>query len=70
MHEPRLQLAWNELDEDKRNEKFINSFKLSGLVNNDTSVIEAFDNRMEPNYTSDIIPVAMKRMAVIEAVVK
>lgn len=61
VHEPRLQLAWNELDEDKRNEKFINSFKLSGLVNNDTSVIEAFDNRMEPNYSSDIIPVAMKK---------
>ena len=61
VHEPRIKLAWNQLSEDKRNTEFINSFKLSGLLNSDTSVLDAFDTRLEPSYNSDIVPLGLKK---------
>ncbi|MCG7341505.1 helicase-exonuclease AddAB subunit AddB [Staphylococcus auricularis] len=61
VHEPRLDLAWNELDETKRNQKFLQSFKLSGLVNEDPTVLEAVDSRLEPSFKSDIVPVGLKK---------
>lgn len=61
VHQPRIKLAWSEIDKEKRNKEFINSFKLSGLINDDESVIEAVDTRIEPNYTSDIVPIGLKK---------
>lgn len=61
VHEPRIKLAWNQLSEDKRDTEFINSFKLSGLLNSDTSVLDAFDTRLEPSYNSDIVPLGLKK---------
>ncbi|MEB8125361.1 MULTISPECIES: helicase-exonuclease AddAB subunit AddB [Staphylococcus] len=61
VHEPRIKLAWNQLSEEKRDEAFINSFKLSGLLNSDESVLDAFDTRIEPSYTSDIVPLGLKK---------
>ena len=61
VHEPRIKLAWNQLSEDKRKTEFINSFKLSGLLNSDTSVLDAFDTRLEPSYNSDIVPLGLKK---------
>ncbi|MFJ1813571.1 helicase-exonuclease AddAB subunit AddB [Staphylococcus saprophyticus] len=61
VHEPRIKLAWNQLSEDKRDTEFINSFKLSGLLNSATSVLDAFDTRLEPSYNSDIVPLGLKK---------
>lgn len=61
VHEPRIKLAWNELNETKRDTEFIQSFKLSGLLNSDDAVLEAFDTRLEPNYNSDIVPLGLKK---------
>lgn len=61
VHEPRIKLAWNQLNEDKRDTEFINSFKLSGLLNSDESVLDAFDTRLEPSYNSDIVPLGLKK---------
>src|SRR5699024_9452638 len=61
IHEPRIKLAWNELNETKRDTEFIQSFKLSGLLNSDDAVLEAFDTRLEPNYNSDIVPLGLKK---------
>ncbi|NWK84588.1 helicase-exonuclease AddAB subunit AddB [Staphylococcus sp. GSSP0090] len=61
VHEPRIKLAWNQLSEDKRDAEFINSFKLSGLLNSDKSVLDAFDTRLEPSYNSDIVPLGLKK---------
>ncbi|MGW7888053.1 helicase-exonuclease AddAB subunit AddB [Staphylococcus xylosus] len=61
VHEPRIKLAWNQLSEEKRDSEFIQSFKLSGLLNSDESVLDAFDTRLEPSYNSDIVPLGMKK---------
>ena len=61
VHEPRIKLAWKELTEDKRNSEFINSFKLNGLLNSDSTALHAFDTRLEPSFVSDIVPVALKK---------
>src|SRR5699024_10233948 len=61
VHEPRIKLAWNQLNDEKRDTEFINSFKLSGLLNSDDSVLDAFDTRLEPSYNSDIVPLGLKK---------
>lgn len=61
VHEPRIKLAWNELNETKRDLEFIQSFKLSGLLNSDEAVLDAFDTRIEPSYNSDIVPLGLKK---------
>ena len=49
------------MSEEKRDSEFIQSFKLSGLLNSDESVLDAFDTRLEPSYNSDIVPLGMKK---------
>src|SRR5699024_2739544 len=49
------------LNDEKRDTEFINSFKLSGLLNSDDSVLDAFDTRLEPSYNSDIVPLGLKK---------
>lgn len=67
VHEPRIKLAWNQLSEEKRDTEFINSFKLSGLLNSDKSVLDAFDTRLEPSYNSDIVPLGLKKDSEIKS---
>ncbi len=61
VHEPRIKLAWNQLTEENRDSEFIQSFKLSGLLNSDATVLDAFDTRLEPSYNSDIVPLGLKK---------
>lgn len=60
VHEPRVTFSnWADIDEEKRQKELLKSFRLSGLVNNDPDVIEAEDSRLEPQFTSDIVPLNM-----------
>ena len=47
---------WSKIDEEKLDKELIKSFKMSGLLNSDEEVIDAIDSRMEPSFTSDIVP--------------
>lgn len=58
VHEPRVNFAnWAEMDEDKRQEELLKSFKLNGLINSDPEVLDAEDTRLEPKFKSDIVPI-------------
>lgn len=61
VHEPRIKFkSWADIDEDKLEQDLIKKFKLSGLVNADQAVIDALDIRLEPKFTSDIVPVGFE----------
>lgn len=58
VHEPRVNFAnWAQLDDDKRQQELLKSFKLNGLVNSDPLVLDAEDTRLEPKFKSDIVPI-------------
>ncbi|MFW3611140.1 helicase-exonuclease AddAB subunit AddB [Staphylococcus caprae] len=60
VHEPRIKFEnWSKIDEEKLDKKLIKSFKMSGLLNSDEEVIDAIDSRMEPSFTSDIVPLGL-----------
>ncbi len=62
VHEPRIKFkSWSDIDEDKLEQDLIKKFKLSGLVNADQTVIDALDIRLEPKFTSDIVPVGLNK---------
>ncbi|MQK60541.1 helicase-exonuclease AddAB subunit AddB, partial [Escherichia coli] len=62
VHEPRIKFkSWADIDEDKLEQDLIKKFKLSGLVNADQTVIDALDIRLEPKFTSDIVPVGLNK---------
>ncbi|PZG63804.1 helicase-exonuclease AddAB subunit AddB [Staphylococcus aureus] len=62
VHEPRIKFkSWADIDEDKLEQDLIKKFKLSGLVNADQAVIDALDIRLEPKFTSDIVPVGLNK---------
>ncbi|BBD90540.1 helicase-exonuclease AddAB subunit AddB [Staphylococcus caprae] len=60
VHEPRIKFEnWSKIDEEKLDKELIKSFKMSGLLNSDEEVIDAIDSRMEPSFTSDIVPLGL-----------
>lgn len=62
VHEPRIKFkSWADIDEDILEQQLIKNFKLSGLVNSDPEVIDALDTRLEPKFTSDIVPVGLTK---------
>jgi ATP-dependent helicase/nuclease subunit B len=67
VHEPRIKLAWKELQEEKRTTEFLTAFKLNGLLNSDTNVLDALDDRIEPSFTSDIVPVGLKKDGTVKS---
>ncbi|KIX90595.1 ATP-dependent DNA helicase [Staphylococcus microti] len=53
--------AWDTVNEDDYEETFLKSYKLNGLVNSDEDVVDAYDRRIEGGFSSDIVPVALKK---------
>ncbi|WP_349421143.1 helicase-exonuclease AddAB subunit AddB [Staphylococcus felis] len=62
--------SWSNLNPDNLENEFLKSYQLSGLLNNDPDVLEAYDIRMEPGYKSDIVPLGMKKDGALYATSK
>ncbi|UXR78853.1 helicase-exonuclease AddAB subunit AddB [Staphylococcus sp. IVB6227] len=53
--------AWDEVNPDDYEAKFLKSYKLNGFLNSDPDVIEGYDCRLENGVGSDIVPVALTK---------
>ncbi|MCU5745969.1 helicase-exonuclease AddAB subunit AddB [Staphylococcus sp. SQ8-PEA] len=61
VHHPRLSFKLNDLLQVDVDKHFLKDFKLNGLLNDDESVLQAFDSRYEPKFKSDIVPLQVKK---------
>ena len=50
---------WSEIDDAAREAQRIKSYKMSGLLNQDIQTLEAYDQRLEPKFTSDVMPIGL-----------
>ncbi|MBI5975299.1 helicase-exonuclease AddAB subunit AddB [Staphylococcus canis] len=53
--------SWSDLSPENLEDLFLKSYQLSGLLNNDPDVLDAYDTRLEPGHKSDIVPLSMKK---------
>lgn len=53
--------TWSDLSTENLETSFLKSYKLSGLLNGDSDVIEAYDKRLIDGFNSDIVPLRLKK---------
>ncbi|WP_415410231.1 helicase-exonuclease AddAB subunit AddB [Staphylococcus agnetis] len=53
--------TWSNLSTDKLTTAFLKSYQLSGLLNSDPDVIEAYDKRLIGGFSSDVVPLRLKK---------
>lgn len=53
--------TWSNLNVENLAQAFLKSYQLSGLLNSDPDVLEAYDKRLTGGFSSDIVPVRLKK---------
>ncbi|QLK85624.1 helicase-exonuclease AddAB subunit AddB [Staphylococcus sp. 17KM0847] len=52
---------WDKADKEDHQTTFLKSYQLQGLLNSDSDVIEAYDQRLEQGVGSDIVPIKLNK---------